>query len=866
MAISEASRLAKNLKGLHLAELRKAVDEHRSMADTDKLCREMELLSKEHNALPHQIASENVQACAGVHLPSHACNTLREAENAQTPAAPGRRDGSLQASVRFSTSEDNLGAADGNSEPPEPPLVEPPMLPKRSLELTGTHSMASRASQAVGGLAALSVPSTLLVREQWLEGKGDLTKACEDKLAFTISPKRDYKRNLSFGDLLRETRPTDCQCSCTFHPVGGVRIVWNVLCLIAILYDLFFIPLQAFDLGESTVLDVCEWMLTWLWTFDLFLTFRTGYFIGSTVEMRQTQIAVHYAKTWLVVDIIIVLLEWMGRFFDVTSSASLLRSTRASRNILGVVKLLRLTKMKKLWIVIFEQFNSNVFELIWTLLCVCLSMMALVHFMSCVWYAMGNSRNDGWPSYEAYEGRKDVFFWYIASARWVISQMNGRTDMNPDRNMVERLFTCVIGIILAVILQALFVSTITKTMIGLSDLVSEQTRRRRLVNDYLQVHPLPPTLRSQVKRCLFEYQDSGGLTEKEEAVLSVLPSFLQTSVLYEVRAPVIVKNAFFFTLSYESPWSMRLVCHEVMSLVAVAKSEVLFDKGDACTRILFMDQMTATYGNPDVVGAAAEYQMESSKSNESAVPNSSTVLGSDVASSRISTTTSVYEFSRSVEKDFCTIAAGDWVSEPSLWTIWTNQGRLVADAHGVMLGACVDDLVSALTKHRDAFAMAAMYAEKFVEHLRLQEQLSDVVEFEVLTHAPASLHVEVVSAKGIAPQRLGSLFETMSEVYCVCKVTGLTGSHGEIRFTTPGVSDFCNPVWSYDSNFELYRHQSLVFQVWSDKLIGEVQIDPEDIFPIGFSGERQLSSGNGLLTIKIEVEDVNGHEVIRSLN
>merc|ERR1719487_2037757 len=113
-------------------------------------------------------------------------------------------------------------------------------------------------------------------------------------------------------------------------------------------------------------------------------------------------------------------------------------------------------------------------------------LLITIHIMSCIWYALGNGASDGWITYDAYTGEKDLLFWYTASARWVISQLNGRTDMDERRNLQERLFTCIVGVTLAVLATAVFTSFVTKTMLDLSELVSEKTRRHRLVNEYME--------------------------------------------------------------------------------------------------------------------------------------------------------------------------------------------------------------------------------------------------------------------------------------------------------------------------------------------------------------------------------------------
>jgi len=103
-----------------------------------------------------------------------------------------------------------------------------------------------------------------------------------------------------------------------------------------------------------------------------------------------------------------------------------------------------------------------------------------------------------------------------------------------------------------------------------------------------------------------------------------------------------------------------------------------------------------------------------------------------------------------------------------------------------------------------------------------------------------------------------------SSVYCICKVAGLSGSKGEARFATKGVDDINNPMWYHSAKVHLSRHQSLVFQVWGDKLLGEARLNPEDFLQFGFAGDRELvgPSNNSILTLKVEIAELTAIEAV----
>jgi len=64
-------------------------------------------------------------------------------------------------------------------------------------------------------------------------------------------------------------------------------------------------------------------------------------------------------------------------------------------------------------------------------------------------------------------------------------------------------------------------------------------------------------------------------------------------------------------------------------------------------------------------------------------------------------------------------------------------------------------------------------------------------------------------------------------------------------------------MWYHSSRVHLSKHQSLVFQVWSENILGETRVSPEEFLPTGFAGDRELVGTNGLgfITLNIEVID-----------
>jgi len=479
------------------------------------------------------------------------------------------------------------------------------------------------------------------------------------------------------------------------HPHGGVRMSWNMLCLLAICYDIVFVPLEAFDLEAHILMDIVEWFLTILWTADMLVTLRTAYFVGSTLETSSITIALNYAKTWLFLDLTIITMEWLARLSDAaTGFGSILRTSRVFRT-LRCVRLLRLGKLKGLLSVVEDQINSGLASLVFSLLKLVMFLVVMVHAITCVWYAVGDSSADGWVSYYAptFTGHKGFFYWYFASSRWTLAQINGRTDMDERRNVIELGVTCIVAVGFAVVFMALFISSITTTMMELSSIAENKFNTQRMVGEYMADNYVSARLVGSVKRHIKELQGVEDTAAKEIKILAMLPRQMANDLLYEVRSPTLSRNGFFENLNMDFPRVVRHVCHKAVSVVTAHRWEVVFDKGDACSRMLFVDKGEIMYSEGFIKWQPDFRDLDIGPPGEA-------------------------------------LRRGAWVSEAALWIEWRNQGKLTAAAHSSLLALESSDFAVVMQEYKDAYTRAVLYAGKFVQELMKLEKVSDMISTE----------------------------------------------------------------------------------------------------------------------------------------
>ena len=211
------------------------------------------------------------------------------------------------------------------------------------------------------------------------------------------------------------------------NPDSNIRISWDLGSLVMVLYDMVMIPMQAYTLPESVFLDFMEWSTRLFWTFDIFFSCITGVVMtDGSVEYNLKIILKRYAKTWLSLDLLIVVSDWAEVIFSSGSMAmiNLARSTR----IIRIVRLLRLVRMQEIMANVTERIQSETLGPMVQVGKVTIVLLTISHFTACLWFSVGNrtTTENTWVKIENYE-TAGVDAQYLASLHWALSQFSGLT-------------------------------------------------------------------------------------------------------------------------------------------------------------------------------------------------------------------------------------------------------------------------------------------------------------------------------------------------------------------------------------------------------------------------------------------------------
>merc|ERR1712190_267911 len=112
------------------------------------------------------------------------------------------------------------------------------------------------------------------------------------------------------------------------------------------------IPLGFFDPPSSVFLEAASWILRLFWTFDMALTFNSGFMTSDgAIELRRKKIVSRYLRTWFILDVLVVSVDWIEFFVSavVSEGLSMARFGKVGRilRILRLFRLLRLARMSE---------------------------------------------------------------------------------------------------------------------------------------------------------------------------------------------------------------------------------------------------------------------------------------------------------------------------------------------------------------------------------------------------------------------------------------------------------------------------------------------------------------------------------------
>lgn len=477
---------------------------------------------------------------------------------------------------------------------------------------------------------------------------------------------------------------------CIVDPNHPGRGAWDIITLVLVVYDVIMMPLMFFELETHAFMDVASWVTRLFWTTDIPLTFWSG-FVTRTghVERNRGVIARQYLRTWFVIDLLIVVLDWIEVIIEAILSGHGVKMGRLGRltrtfRMIRMLRLLRLAKINQIIAMLTEQCSSERLRVGISIFKYLTLMMISGHVLACLWYSTGSADAAvGWAAESECEVHSKSYC-YVISLRWSLAQFGGGMDEFSPSTLSEHVFA-VFAYLLAFWFGAALVSTLTSLITQLVIDGSDQNRQLGLLCRYLEQNKISKKLALRLTR-----NAKHVLTERRKMIhedfvdiMQLVTEPLRMELRFEIYGPVVSAHPFFALYISACPYVTKRICHRAMSMMLVATGDLIFDAGEIPTnpRMYLVNNASLSYRH----------------------------IGSDCSRE---------------------VLLGSWVSEAVLWMAWTHRGVLCAtkDCCLYTLDASEFQDIASHFEYSAEFD-PNIYAEHFAGYLNSidQQDVSDVM-------------------------------------------------------------------------------------------------------------------------------------------
>ncbi|CAE7256042.1 Kcnh5 [Symbiodinium sp. CCMP2592] len=485
-------------------------------------------------------------------------------------------------------------------------------------------------------------------------------------------------------------------------PTGGFRSVWDFIGLLLLMKDTVDLPLLLVDvhLGELMPFwGLLSTMGTFYWCCDIFLAFNTGYLRKGELVLDRRSIAMHYLRTWFLIDLSVTLvdvaLEFISDLFD--ESAYTVQFFRFLR----VLRMLRLGKVGQISAFFQDKLESEVAFMEFSLFLVVLCMMLTEHVIACFWLGVGSLEENGesWKS-RASLSDSSIMIQYLGSLRWSLAQL-GIGSTNIEAATTAEGYYTVFACFVSLIIFSTVISSMTSLVSALHGSRMEEMAQFGILRRFLRQNNIKVDLGQRILRFLeFRYHERASTASAVHTplVLAMLPAALNAELQFARYRDHLMKLAFLEQLvngddedSISMPNPRMSAHHEkIMHKMAVqaigildtAESDTVFYAGQDAEHAVFSLLGTFRYQQGNLAAVNVEH--------------------------------------------------GKWLSEACLWTVWCYVGDLSSVSFTRMVMIHADEFGKCIGSDADLQRHAHAYCIEYLEALNGLQELTDLWQYQPL--------------------------------------------------------------------------------------------------------------------------------------
>lgn len=375
-------------------------------------------------------------------------------------------------------------------------------------------------------------------------------------------------------------------------PGSWKNMLWQLPGGLLILFDVVMIPLQLFEMPDLLLNTVQAWSSVVYWSFDVLHNFFVCYEDMGQVVSSPRKVAIHYAKTWLIPDVVIVCMDWVLILHEMKGFGS--RSWRSAK-ILRSLRVIRSFKAYNVAITFMDRVQSQWVVVLLKLLSLVFSVFLTAHYVCCYWFAIGDRNFPGMDSFDLQTTwlselgvpRDKTGQLYLYAMQWTLSQ-SGMSSWSPisPTNGVEIVWNQIV-IMMWMLIIAGTASSFTIWAIQVRDTQLDYERQEARLRRYLLENRISKSVGNAAVRFVrvnFETLQSG-VNEASIPMFNDLPLILRLELHRQIYLPMLRSHLVFEQMHEDM---LDAVCHLACIDASYLAGHQVFDKGDPAKGMFFL--------------------------------------------------------------------------------------------------------------------------------------------------------------------------------------------------------------------------------------------------------------------------------------
>ena len=378
-------------------------------------------------------------------------------------------------------------------------------------------------------------------------------------------------------------------------PEDPLRILWEIILAVVLLVLAIILPYaSAFEYPNKNLSSQIGILSFIVFSIDIVFNFNTAYYHEGKIVINRVSITKNYLKKWFWIDLLttipvdLILDSWTSQTTIEKEQNNIFILIRNLR----LLKLIRLSRLKVLFLRIEDQISNEKFLPVVTIFKLLLYLFFIAHFLACIIFSI--SSNDLSPNTIIYQMtcKSDELLmtnadFYITTIYWAFVTMTsiGYGDISPQ-TINERIF----GVI-AMLISSVMFGVIIGNIGTLSEKYSMKDKERRemlfTANLYIKTHNLPSTVKYKLRRYI-EYAFNNDKMDESQVgvIISSLSQPLQEEIFRCTNGSAIHRCVAFAI--FTEPYINRI--SKQMGVKIFLPMDHMIYEGEASTGMFFIVQ------------------------------------------------------------------------------------------------------------------------------------------------------------------------------------------------------------------------------------------------------------------------------------